>query len=136
MSSTIAQPSNMKSMNGIVTYDDGAGTVISGGVVTASALSTQNITAPDAGASSTIYGSSTNLITIGNVNTTVICESVPTTPNEVANKAYVDSVSSGSVTLGGTNVWTGQNTFNNYAPLCSTYPSVDDNLANKLYVDM
>lgn len=135
MSSTIAQPSNMKSMNGIVTYDDGAGTVISGGVVTAGSLNTQNITAPDPAANSTIYGSSTSLITIGNVNTTVICESVPTTANEVANKAYVDSVSSGSVTLGGTNVWTAQNTFNNYAPLCSTSPAGNDNLANKLYVD-
>lgn len=135
MSSTIAQPSNMKSMNGIVTYDDGAGTVISGGVIVANSLNTQNLTAPDPTATSGLYATSTGTITIGTSTSPVIVSHTCANPTEVANKAYVDSVSSGGVTLAGTNVWTGQNTFDNYAPLCSTYPSVDDNLANKLYVD-
>jgi hypothetical protein len=135
MSNTNGYNTLTKSMNGIITLADGNGTVIEDGTITTGELNTQNISAPDPSANSTIYGSSTSLITIGNVNSTVICESVPTTANEVANKAYVDSVSGGSVTLGGTNVWTAQNTFNNYAPICSTAPSGNTNLANKLYVD-
>lgn len=135
MSNTNGYNTLTKSMNGIITLADGNGTVIEDGTITTGELNTQNISAPNPSANSTIYGDSTSLITIGNVNTTVICESVPTTANEVANKAYVDSVSGGSVTLGGTNVWTAQNTFNNYAPLCSTAPSTNNNLANKLYVD-
>ena len=136
MSSTIAQPSNMKSMNGIVTYDDGAGTVISGGVVTASALSTQNITAPNPSAPSGIYVNNSNTITIGNPYTPVYVERPCASANEVANKAYVDAQTGGAVTLGGTNTWTGQNTFNVYPPLCYLSPTSNDNLVNKLYVDL
>jgi hypothetical protein len=136
MSSTIAQPSNMKSMNGIVTYDDGAGTVISGGVVTASALSTQNITAPDPSAPSGIYVNNSNTITIGNPYTPVYVERPCASANEVANKAYVDAQTGGAVTLGGTNTWTGQNTFDVYPPLCYLSPTSNDNLVNKLYVDL
>lgn len=135
MSNTNGYNTLTKSMNGIITLADGNGTVIEDGTITTGELSTQNISAPDPTADSTIYGDSTGFITIGGVNSTVLCPSTPVTPDEVANKAYVDSVTGGGITLAGTNVWTGQNTFDNYAPLCSTYPSVDDNLANKLYVD-
>ena len=136
MSSTIAQPSNMKSMNGIVTYDDGAGTTISGGVVTASALSTQNITAPNPSATSSIYANNSNTITIGNAYTPVYVPRTCASANEVANKAYVDAQTGGAVTLGGTNTWTGQNTFDVYPPLCYLSPTSNDNLVNKLYVDL
>jgi len=78
-------------MNGIVTYDDGAGTTISGGVVTASALSTQNITAPNPSAPSGIYVNNSNTITIGNPYTPVYVERPCASANEVANKAYVDA---------------------------------------------
>jgi hypothetical protein len=136
MSSTIAQPSNMKSMNGIVTYDDGAGTVISGGTITASALNTQNITAPDPAATSSVYATNSNTITIGNPYTPVYVERACASAFEVANKAYVDAQTGGAVTLGGTNTWTGQNTFDVYPPLCYLSPTSNDNLVNKLYVDL
>lgn len=136
MSSTIAQPSNMKSMNGVVTYDDGAGTVISGGTITATALNTQNITAPDPAASSSIYATNTDTITIGNAYTPVYCPRTCASATEVANKAYVDAQTGGAVTLGSTNTWTGQNTFDVYPPLCYLSPTSNDNLVNKLYVDL
>jgi hypothetical protein len=50
----------MKSMNGVITYDDGQGTVISGGSIQTDTLdvetlNTQNIVAPDPGADSSLY---------------------------------------------------------------------------------
>ena len=136
MSSTIAQPSNMKSMNGIVTYDDGAGTVISGGTITTSALNSQNITAPEPAETSSIYATNSNTITIGNAYTPVYCPRTCGSALEIANKAYVDGATGGAVTLGGTNTWTGQNTFDVYPPLCYLSPTSNDNLVNKLYVDL
>jgi hypothetical protein len=158
MSSTIAQPSNMKSMNGIVTYDDGAGTVISGGAITTSNLVSQSVTAPNIAEDSDVYVANTGdvrigqnssvlylrdlyttlvpgyhfldtnvatgtafqlltsvsaPITIGSNTAPLIGEYVCTAANHLANKSYVDSVASGSVSLSGTNFWTGNNFFEN-----------------------
>jgi hypothetical protein len=107
-----------KSMNGIVSFDDGDGTTIEG-----SEINTETINCNTLTASSIIY---TDYID-SNTNTYIQCLSditfngevsasfVPTSNNQLCNKLYVDTVaSSGSSILPLTNVFTGtSNTFNN-----------------------
>jgi hypothetical protein len=107
-----------KSMNGIVSFDDGDGTTIEG-----SEINTETINCNTLTASSII---NTDYID-SNTNTYIQCLSditfngevsasfVPTSNNQLCNKLYVDTVAAaGSSILPLTNVFTGtSNTFNN-----------------------
>lgn len=59
----------------------------------------------------------------------------PTSAQDVATKAYVDSMASGSVTLAGANVWTGTNTFNTNLPTSTATPTTSTQLTTKAYTD-
>lgn len=59
----------------------------------------------------------------------------PTTSTQLTTKAYVDSVSSGGVSLAGTNVWTGTNSFNTNLPTSTQTPTTATQLTTKTYVD-
>lgn len=128
-----------KSMNGIITLSDGSGTVIEDDSITTDTmnvstlnvgdLNSQNIVAPNPSNVSNIFSTNTNNINIGNTSSNVNIGSSATAitlggsgtvttilktcanPNEVANKAYVDSQTAGSVSLSGINTWTALNTF-------------------------
>ena len=63
------------------------------------------------------------------------CAVAPTTADHLCNKTYVDSVSGGSVSLAGTNVWTGTNTFNTNLPTSTQTPTTATQLTTKTYVD-
>jgi len=107
-----------KSMNGIVSFDDGDGTTIEG-----SEINTETINCNTLTANSIIY---TDFID-SNANTYIQCLSditfngevsasfVPTSNNQLCNKLYVDTVAGGSTSiLPLDNVFTGtSNTFNN-----------------------
>jgi len=107
-----------KSMNGIVSFDDGDGTTIEGSTIDTTTINCNTLTA-----SSIIY---TDYID-SNINTYIQClpditfngnvsaSFVPTSNNQLCNKLYVDTVaSSGSSILSTTNIFTGtSNTFNN-----------------------
>ncbi|OEW91099.1 hypothetical protein A0M31_08595 [Campylobacter coli] len=58
----------------------------------------------------------------------------PTAGNQVANKAYVDTVGNSKVALSGNQTIAGVKTFN-AAPVCSANPTEDAQLARKWYVD-
>ena len=110
--------SYIKSMNGIVSFDDGDGTTIEGSQIDTDTINCNTLTA-----NSIIY---TDFID-SNANTYIQCLSditfngvvnasfVPTSNNQLCNKLYVDTVASaGSSILPLTNVFTGtSNTFNN-----------------------
>ena len=107
-----------KSMNGIVSFDDGDGTTIEG-----SEINTETINCNTLTANSIIY---TDFID-SNTNTYIECLSditfngevsasfVPTSDNQLCNKLYVDTVAAaGSSILPLDNVFTGtSNTFEN-----------------------
>jgi hypothetical protein len=59
----------------------------------------------------------------------------PTTSTQLTTKAYVDSVSSGSVSLAGANIWTGTNTFNTNLPTSTQTPTTSNQLITKTYAD-
>jgi hypothetical protein len=63
------------------------------------------------------------------------CSVAPTTANHLCNKTYVDSVSGGSVSLAGTNAWTGTNSFNTNLPTSTQTPTTSSQLTTKTYVD-
>ncbi|ECL2635876.1 hypothetical protein FSM76_07990 [Campylobacter coli] len=58
----------------------------------------------------------------------------PTNANQVANKAYVDTVGNSKVALSGNQTIAGIKTFN-AAPVCGANPTEDAQLARKWYVD-
>lgn len=63
------------------------------------------------------------------------CAVAPTTANHLCNKTYVDSVAGGGVSLSGTNVWTGTNTFDTNLPTSTQTPTTSTQLTTKTYVD-
>ena len=64
------------------------------------------------------------------------CAVAPTTANHLCNKTYVDSVAGGGgVSLAGTNVWTGTNSFNTNLPTSTQTPTTSTQLTTKTYVD-
>ena len=63
------------------------------------------------------------------------CAVAPTTADHLCNKTYVDSVAGGGVSLAGTNVWTGTNSFNVNLPTSTQTPTTSTQLTTKTYVD-
>jgi hypothetical protein len=63
------------------------------------------------------------------------CAVAPTTADHLCNKTYVDSVAGGGVSLSGTNVWTGTNTFDTNLPTSTQTPTTSTQLTTKTYVD-
>ena len=107
-----------KSMNGIVSFDDGDGTTIEG-----SEINTETINCNTLTASSIIYTDFIDANTIGYTqclsdvvfNATVSTNTAPVNNSSLCNKLYVDTVAGGSTSiLPLDNVFTGNsNTFNN-----------------------
>jgi len=63
------------------------------------------------------------------------CAVAPTSGDHLCNKTYVDSLSVGSVTLGGTNAFTGFNSFDTNLPTSTVTPTTGTELTTKTYVD-
>lgn len=136
-----------KSMNGIVSFDDGNGTTIEGNEINTDIINCNTLNAQTDVNTSTIYTNFINSGTVGYVqcltdvvfNAEVEASFVPTSNNQLCNKLYVDTVAtSGSTILSSTNVFTGaSNTFNNYlitSNIVSTGSAVlgSDKIFNKL----
>lgn len=144
MSSTIAQPSVMKSMNGVVTYDDGQGTVISNGTIQTETLdvtnlNTQNIVAPDPGADSSLYVDDISDVYLANNCSTLHLRTMDlnTFTTEYGTTDFLQSTDSSKAIALFTNVdnnaiLLGSST----SPIISDYTCVNNyELANKGYVD-
>lgn len=116
-----------KSMNGIVSFDDGDGTTIEGNsintdIINCNTLNAQtevNTATTNTGQIHTDYiinnGNPTiQFLSDTNFNTYKVTSSfVPTNPNDLCNKLYTDTITTGTI-LALTNVFTGtMNTFNN-----------------------
>jgi len=63
------------------------------------------------------------------------CAVAPTSGDHLCNKTYVDSLSVGSVTIGGTNAFTGFNSFDTNLPTSTVTPTTGTELTTKTYVD-
>ena len=93
MSSTINQPALTKSMNGIITYDDGAGGSMSNGVITCNELDTQNVYAVNPANSSDIYTTNTGVVNLAtnsaNLNISNTYGSVEINANTTVNEGLI-----------------------------------------------
>lgn len=143
MSSTIAQPSVMKSMNGVVTYDDGQGTVISGGSVNTQTLNvtdlnTQNIVAPDPGADSNLYVDDISDVYLANNCATLHLRTLDlnTFSTEYGQTDFMQSTDGSKAIALFTNADNAILLGSSTSPIISDYTCVNDyELANKGYVD-
>lgn len=121
MSSSTGSQYYTKSMNGVISFDDGNGTTIEDDAIITSDITCTTLTATSNINSGTIY---TDFI-FNNANPTlqiyppvvfydtVKASFVPTNSNDLCNKLYVDTITTGTI-LALTNVFTGtMNTFNN-----------------------
>lgn len=115
--------SYVKSMNGIVSFDDGDGTTIEGNEINTDTINCNTLNAQTDVNTSTIYTNFINSGTVGYVqcltdvvfNGEVSTNSAPVNNSSLCNKLYVDTVAGGATSiLPLTNVFTGtSNTFNN-----------------------
>ena len=143
MSSTIAQPSVMKSMNGVVTYDDGQGTVISGGTVSTQTLdvvnlNTQNIVAPDPGADSNLYVDDISDVYLANSCSTLHLRTLDlnTFTTEYGQTDFLQSTDGSKAIALFTNADNAILLGSSTSPIISDYTCVNNyELANKGYVD-
>ena len=143
MSSTIAQPSVMKSMNGVVTYDDGQGTVISGGTIQTDTLdvtnlNTQNIVAPDPGADSSLYVDDISDVYLANNCSTLHLRTLDlnTFTTGYGTTDFIQSTDATKSIALFTNADNAIQIGSSTSPLISDYTCVNDyELANKGYVD-
>ena len=143
MSSTIAQPSVMKSMNGVVTYDDGQGTVISGGSIQTNTLdvetlNTQNIVAPDPGADSSLYVDDITDVYLASNCSTLHARtlSLNTFGTEYGTTEFMQYDSASNAIALFTNCDNAILLGSSTSPIISDYTCVNDfELANKGYVD-
>ena len=112
MSNTNGTNSFARSLNGIITYDDGAGSVIQNGTVNTGTLITNNIQASNLTTDCKLWETNSGNILIGSTTATNIlkfqtpiteCTSQPTTANGVVNKIYADTNISNL--LASTNIW-------------------------------
>ena len=143
MSSTIAQPSVMKSMNGVITYDDGQGTVISGGSIQTDTLdvqtlNTQNIVAPDPGADSSLYVDDITDVYLASNCSTLHARtlSLNTFGTEYGTTEFMQYDSASNAIALFTNADNAILLGSSTSPIISDYTCVNDyELANKGYVD-
>ena len=106
-----------------------------------SATGTTNISTTATGNAPIIIGSSasTTQTATHNAITTfskiASCAVAPTSGDHLCNFTYVNSVAVGSVSLGGSNVWSGFNSFNTNLPTSTQTPTTSTQLTTKTYVD-
>ena len=116
MSNTNGSNTMERSMNGIITYDDGAGTVIENGIITTNGVQTNNILAEYTDKPCSLFANSTSSgVSLGNPNQATYVRSywAPVSGYDVINYLYLTTTYYINL-LGLTNVWTGvSNTFNN-----------------------
>jgi len=139
MSNTNGYQTLTKSMNGIITLSDGAGTTISNGTVSTTNLdvvnlSTQNIVAPNLSTSSAIYTANTGNIFVGSNSDALFLKNLYTqTQGGIELLETTNSTAPFSFLSNNTNdIYIGSNS----TPLISDYVCTASNhLANKQYVD-
>jgi len=145
MSSTIAQPSVTKSMNGVVTYNDGQGTEISNGVVTAQTLNvvnlnTQNIVAPDPSLDSSLYVDDITDVYLASSCFNLYIRTLTLTTAYLTTYGFTEFLQANDpsraialyTNVDNNTIFLGSNT----SPIVSPYTCVNsDELANKGYVD-
>lgn len=116
MSNTNGANSLARSLNGIITLDDGAGTVIQNGIVKTNGLQTNNILAEYTDQPCSLFANSASSgLSLGNPNQATYVRSywTPVSGYDVINYLYLTTTYYTNL-LGLTNVWTGvSNTFNN-----------------------
>jgi len=127
------QQFSARSMNGIIEIDDGAGTLISGGIIQTNDINTGNLTSD--------FITANNLLE-GDVNETITAKwtfsqapyitTAPTDANDAVNKAYVDD---NFVGLLGTQNIIGTKTFENAFMSTSYTPISAKQITTKEYVD-
>ena len=145
MSSSTGSQYYTKSMNGVISFDDGNGTTIEDDAIITGDITCNTLTATSNINTSTINTDfinsniNTQILVTPNIsfNGNVIASFVPTSNNHLCNKLYVDNIAAGSL-LSSNNVFTGNsNTFNNYlitSNIVSTGSAVlgSDKIFNKL----
>jgi hypothetical protein len=133
----------MKSMNGVVTYDDGQGTVISGGTIETDTLNvtnlnTQNIVAPDPGADSSLYVDDITDVYLANSCSNLYLRTLQlnTFSATYGTTDFIQSTDSTKAIALFTNADNAIEIGSATSPLISNYTCVNGNeLANKDYVD-
>ena len=130
-------------MNGVVTYDDGQGTVISGGSVNTQTLNvtdlnTQNIVAPDPGADSNLYVDDISDVYLANNCATLHLRTLDlnTFSTEYGQTDFMQSTDGSKAIALFTNADNAILLGSSTSPIISDYTCVNDyELANKGYVD-
>ena len=118
---------NTRSMNGIITLSDGAGTTISNGAVTTSVLNVPFIPRTNQ--------PETAISGLWNYTTLPTSSLIATNSNQFITKGYYDPIDITNVKLSGSQtLTTGIKTFQNL-PQSTAVPSVAADITNKSYVD-
>ena len=127
------QQFSARSMNGIIELDDGAGTLISGGVIQTNNINTANLTSDFITANNLLEADVNETITgKWTFSQTPYITQAPTDANDATNKAYIDN---NFVGLLGTQNIIGTKTFENAFMSASYVPVSARQLATKQYVD-
>jgi len=133
----------MKSMNGVITYDDGQGTVISNGTINTQTLdvqtlNTQNIVAPDPGADSSLYVDDITDVYLASNCSTLHARtlSLNTFGTEYGTTEFMQYDTASNAIALFTNCDNAILLGSSTSPIISDYTCVNDyELANKGYVD-
>ena len=127
------QQFSARSMNGIIELDDGAGTLISGGIIQTNNINTGNLTSDFISANNLLEADVDETITgKWTFSQTPYITTAPTLSTEAVNKGYVDN---NFVGLLGTQNIIGTKTFENAFMSASYTPISAKQIATKEYVD-
>ncbi len=127
------QQFSARSMNGIIELDDGAGTLISGGVIQTNDINTANLTSDFITANNLLEADVDETITgKWTFSQTPYITQTPTDANDATNKAYIDN---NFVGLLGTQNIIGTKTFENAFMSASYTPISAKQITTKEYVD-
>jgi len=139
------QQFSARSMNGIIELDDGAGTLISGGVIQTNNINTGNLTSDFITANNLLEADVDETITgKWTFSQTPYITEAPTDANDAVNKSYIDNNFVDLTTnqsVAGNKVFTGLNTFQNItfmtdARMDAYYsPTLSNQVVDKQYVD-
>jgi hypothetical protein len=122
-----------RSMNGIIELNDGAGTIISGGIIQTNDINTGNLTSDFITANNLLEGDVDETISgKWTFSQTPYITQAPTNANDATNKAYIDD---NFVGLLGTQNIIGTKTFENAFMSASYTPISAKQITTKEYVD-
>ena len=127
------QQFSARSMNGIIELDDGAGTLISGGVIQTNDINTTNLTSDFITANNLLEANVNETITgKWTFSQTPYITQAPTDANDATNKAYIDN---NFVDLTTNQSVAGDKTFTNIIMDTGYSPLTDLQVASKEYID-